>query len=107
MGMDEVDLNEALTDRQQEILFALGQAVESYGNTIKIGDPPPPKPCKLTKADCNKLGRALNLAKCKCVPICKLTEAYCKKQKKKLDLVNCKCVGEGLSFGVPVQGSNS
>lgn len=107
MQMDEAALNEALTDRQQEILFVLGQAVESYGDTIKIGDTPPPKPCKLTEADCKKLGRALSLAKCKCVPICKLTEADCKKKNKKLDPVKCKCVGEELSFGAPVQGENS
>jgi hypothetical protein len=107
MGMDEVALNEALTDRQQEILFILGQAVESYGNTIKIGDPPPPIPCKLTKEDCDKLGNVLNLAKCKCVSICKLTEAFCKKQKKKLDPTGCKCVDPSKGWGAPVQGSNS
>lgn len=107
MQMDEVALNEALTDRQQEILFALGRATDSYGDTIKITDYVPPKECKLTEADCEKLGRALNLMKCKCVPICKLTEADCKKQKKKLDPDKCKCIDEELSFGAPVQGGNS
>ena len=109
MQMDEVALNEALTDRQQEILLVLGNAVESYGKTIEIKDHVPPDgPCPdLTKADCKKLGRVLDLVKCKCVPICKLTEAKCKKQKKKLDPVACKCVDPDKGWGAPVQGSNS
>lgn len=91
MGMEKATLNESLTDRQQEILFVLGSAVDSYRKTIEWNDIPP---CKKTEADCEKLGRVLNLARCKCVPICKLTEAKCKKEEKKLDLANCKCVKE-------------
>jgi len=109
MTMDEVALNEALTDRQQEILFVLGRAVDAYENTIKVVDYVPPKGCKITEEDCKMMGKVLNLVKCKCVPICKLKQADCDKQGKNLkpDLAKCTCVPKIPGLTGIVAGGNS
>jgi hypothetical protein len=69
--MDEVALNEALTDRQQELLIALMDAVDSYGRTLKTGkgggsgDPK----CTKTDAECKEKGKRWKLDKIKCICI--------------------------------------
>lgn len=64
--MDEADLNEALDDRQQELLFALGEAVKGYAKTLTDTDWVPPK-CKLKPKDCKKEGKVLDKVECECV----------------------------------------